>query len=349
MRRKDVVAMSQSEDQRIGKESIMSFSDGDYSEMQSLLREAETLGLKEENEEYEEYTEEEKAENDTEGTVEDSVKRYLQDIGQFECLTPEEERALGEKIMNGSPAEAAAARNRLVEANMRLAVCYARKFKNSTVSMEDLISMGNEGLIHAAEKFDYTTGNRFSTYAFYWIKQTVTRGVINEGNMVHIPIHMSHTIRKLNAIQIAIKQSTGREATLAELAKKSGLSEEKVKAALENQHTTVSMDAGMGEDGETTLDDFLKDEKALNPEDYIMHRDLTQTISLVLESLPPREASVLILRYGIGRDEPMTLDEIAGLPEFGISRERVRQIENNALRRIQSNRSLMMQLGEFAV
>lgn len=333
---------------RMNKQMMNTVEDGQELYFDELNpSEAELLELEELS--LEEECEYEKAEEGAESIyTDDSVKAFLKEMGKFPRLSQVEECTLGHFVLFGTEEEAKEARNKLVESNLRLAVYYAKKFKNSNVEFADLVSMGCEGLIRAAEKFDYRQGNRFSTYALFWIRQSVVRGAVKEGNLVNIPFHVCNDARKVSNAQNEYKQKHGKEASVAELAQITKLDVKAVKAALDSKSTVVSMDAGMGEDGETTLDAFLKDENAVNPQEYVEDNDLKATIRKALAELPEKEAKVLMLRYGVGQEQDMTLDQIASLPEFGISRERVRQIEANAKRRIQRNRAIMLQLEEFA-
>lgn len=277
----------------------------------------------------------------------DSMQWYLREIGKFSRLSTEEELELGKKIKEAGP-EAIQARNELIQSNLRLVMHYAKKYLNRGVDLEDLNAMGTEGLFKAAEKYDYLLGYRFSTYASWWINQAITRGIAAESTTVRIPVHMSENIHKVRKAQKNLKQETGREATVEELAIYSGLSEKTVMAAIQAMYTIVSFDTKVGEDGDSTLEDFLADDKADDPCEMVLKDGLKEALREVLGMLEPREALVLSLRNGIGMSNTMTLEEIAKLPGFGVTRERIRQIEGKALRKIRRNPKMMSILKDFA-
>ena len=277
----------------------------------------------------------------------DSTQWYLREIGKFSRLSTEEELELGKKIKEAGP-EAIQARNELIQSNLRLVMHYAKKYLNRGVDLEDLNAMGTEGLFKAAEKYDYLLGYRFSTYASWWINQAITRGIAAESTTVRIPVHMSENIHKVRKAQKNLKQETGREATVEELAIYSGLSEKTVMAAIQAMYTIVSFDTKVGEDGDSTLEDFLADDKADDPCEMVLKDGLKEALREVLGMLEPREALVLSLRNGIDMSYTMTLEEIAKLPGFGVTRERIRQIEGKALRKIRHNPKMMRILKDFA-
>ena len=277
----------------------------------------------------------------------DSMQWYLREIGKFSRLSTEEELELGKKIKEAGP-EAIQARNELIQSNLRLVMHYAKKYLNRGVDLEDLNAMGTEGLFKAAEKYDYLLGYRFSTYASWWINQAIARGIAAESTTVRIPVHMSENIHKVRKAQKNLKQETGREATVEELAIYSGLSEKTVMAAIQAMYTIVSFDTKVGEDGDSTLEDFLADDKADDPCEMVLKDGLKEALREVLGMLEPREALVLSLRNGIGMSNTMTLEEIAKLPGFGVTRERIRQIEGKALRKIRRNPKMMSILKDFA-
>lgn len=276
----------------------------------------------------------------------DSTKLYLADIGKVPLLTAEQELELGKTIKEGGE-QALQARNALVMANMRLVVYYAKKQLRSGVELSELISLGAVGLMKAADKFDYTLGFRFSTYASWWIKQAISRGLLNCGNSVRIPLHMNESIQKIGKAQRSLEQELGKEPTAGEIARFLSVEEKKVEEALGAMYNVVSLDTKIGEEGDTTMGDLLADEKAYEPYEEITKLDLQRVIQVALKKLPPKEAKVLMLRYGIGECEPMTLEDISNLPEFGVSRERVRQIENAAIRKIRRNPKVMQLLRDF--
>lgn len=290
-----------------------------------------------------EFCEDERAESYTV----DSTQWYLREIGKIPRLTIEKELELGKKIKEAGP-KALEARNELIQSNLRLVMHYAKKYLGRGVELEDLNAMGIEGLFKAAEKYDYLLGFRFSTYASWWINQAISRGIAAEASTVRIPVHMSESIQKVRRAQKNIKQETGKEPTVEELAKESNLSEKTVMAAIQAMYSTVSFDTKVGEDGDSTLEDFIADDKAIDPCEMVMKDSLKEAVSEVLGMLEPREALVLSLRNGIGMSYSMTLEEIAKLPGFGVTRERIRQIEGKALRKIRNNPTLRNMLKDFA-
>lgn len=277
----------------------------------------------------------------------DSTQWYLREIGKISRLTVQKELELGKKIKEAGT-EALEARNELIQSNLRLVIHYAKKYLNRGVDLEDLNAMGIEGLFKAAEKYDYLLGYRFSTYASWWINQAISRGIAAEASTVRIPVHMSESIHKVRKAQKNIKQATGKEATIEELAAYSGLTDKTVMAAVRAMYTTVSLDTKVGEDSDSTLEDFLADDKAIDPCEMAIKDSLKEAVLEVLGMLEPREAFVLSMRNGIGVSYPMTLEEIARLPGFGVTRERIRQIEAKALRKIRHSPKMMSILKDFA-
>lgn len=303
-----------------------------------------------------EFKEEEDAESDMnfesdydEGltNMDDCMQSFLKQIGQISLLTPEEEQTLG-KIIKAGGEEAMEARNKLVEANLRLVVHCAKKYQGRGVSMEDLSLMGVEGLIRAAEKFDYEMGYRFSTYAIWWVKQSIARGIADEGSSVRVPVHMNDTIYKVKKAKKMILQQNGYEPSVDEIVEITGLSFEKVMSAIDAMYSIVSMDTKVGDEGDTTLEEFIPDENAVNPESNAMQNGLKEAVQEVLGQLLPKEALVLSLRYGIGTERPMTLEEIANRPGFCVTRERIRQIETKALRKIKKSQTMKDRLRDYA-
>jgi len=277
----------------------------------------------------------------------DSMQWYLKKISQIKRLTLEEELELGKAIREGG-AKAIDARNKLIEANLRLVMHYAKKYLGRGVDIEDLNAMGTEGLFKAAERYDYSLGYKFSTYASWWINQAITRGIAAESSTVRIPVHMSESIHKVRKAQKNFKQETGKEPTIEEVVEISGLSEKTVMAAIQAMYTTVSFETKVGEDGDSTLEDFIADDRAEDPCESMVKNGLQEAVTTVLGMLEPREAFVLSRRIGLGGTEIMTLEEIAKLPGFGVTRERIRQIEGKALRKIRTNPKMRNVLKDFA-
>lgn len=279
--------------------------------------------------------------------LDSSMRLYLAGINQYALLSPEEERSLGMKIKEGG-AGAAQAKKTFVEANLRLVYHIAKMYCDRGVDLEDLNAMGVEGLHKAVEKFDYAMGYKFSTYASWWIKQAILRGISDEVGTIRIPSHMKENIRKINKVTESRKMTSEKEPSVQEIAELSGLSEDKVRRATDAMHTMSSLDMQVGEEGETTLGELLADEKTENPETASLNQNLREMIEQVLGQLDPREARVLSLRYGIGCPYPMSLEEVARLPEFKVTRERVRQIETKALHKIRRSTKMRGLLKDFA-
>lgn len=299
----------------------------------------------------EELEEVEDAEESTEREdcySEDSMKMYMNEIAKFPLLTAEEERKLAQIIAENGP-DAETAKDRMLTANLRLVAFRAKKYLNRGVDFDDLNAMGYEGLVKAVEKFDYTRGFRFSTYAIWWIDQAIARGIACEADTVRVPVHMREVVRKVRRAVEVLKQKNMREPTMEEIAECANLPLEKVIDAYEAEVSVVSFDYQITDDGELTMEDLLADENAVDPCQVVWQNDLQKAMENVLGGLPEKEAMVLRMRYGIGRPRPMTLEEVASLPEFNVTRERIRQIEEKAIRAIRRTRSLKSQLEDYAL
>lgn len=267
----------------------------------------------------------------------ESITIYMREVGAISTLSAAEELELGRRIAEGG-ADANDAKNKLIEANLRLVMHIAKKYIGRGVEYEDLNSIGTIGLIRAAEKFDYTKGFRFSTYACYWIKQAIARGIVQSGHAVKIPVHMTDAINKIHAVQNRYRLENGCEASFDELVELTKLSSKKVCEALNAMFTYTSLDAKISDDGEATQVDFIQDENSENPLDNIIQLETVRAVREVISKLPPREAEVLRMRYSIGYDRGYTLEEIG--EKFDVTRERVRQIEERAKNRIRHSRAL---------
>ena len=274
------------------------------------------------------------AEESNDEYVVDSVRMYLRDISRHPLLSAAEEIELGRIIAEGGEG-AQAAKDKLVTSNLRLVVSIAKKSQGRGVDLEDLIMMGNEGLIKSVEKYDYTLGYKFSTYATWWIRQAISRGLANERTAIRIPVHMNETMQKVAFAQKVFKQQTGVEAGVEDIIRMTGLSDEVVRIALDSAYTMVSTDSAIGEDKDTTFGEMQEDEHAVNPEEAAIKSELKVAVEKLLAKLTPKEARVLRLRMGMETGSPMTLEEIADLADFKVSRERVRQIQNKAFMKIQ--------------
>ncbi|MBQ8684555.1 MAG: RNA polymerase sigma factor RpoD [Clostridia bacterium] len=260
--------------------------------------------------------------------LDDPVKMYLKDIGRVPLLTAEEEVDLAKRMQEDD----AAARKRLSEANLRLVVSIAKRYVGRGMLFLDLIQEGNLGLMKAVEKFDYQKGFKFSTYATWWIRQSITRAIADQARTIRIPVHMVETINKLTRVQRVLLQELGREPTPAEIAEKMGVEESRVVEIQKIAQDPVSLETPIGEEEDSHLGDFIEDEKTTTPSDSVAFTMLKEQLLGVLDTLTPREEKVLRLRYGIDDGKPRTLEEVGR--EFNVTRERIRQIEAKALRKL---------------
>ena len=260
--------------------------------------------------------------------LDDPVKMYLKDIGQVPLLTTDEELELAQKMSEGQEA----AKKRLSEANLRLVVSIAKRYVGRGMLFLDLIQEGNLGLMKAVEKFDYQKGFKFSTYATWWIRQSITRAIADQARTIRIPVHMVETINRLVREQRILLQELGREPTLEELAERMGVSIERVREIQKIAQDPVSLETPIGEEEDSHLGDFIEDDKTPTASDSVASTMLKEQIARVLDTLTPREEKVLRLRYGIDDGRPRTLEEVG--KEFNVTRERIRQIEAKALRKL---------------
>lgn len=258
----------------------------------------------------------------------DSVKSFLKDIGKIPLLSAEEEIKLAERMRNGDEA----AKNRLIEANLRLVVSIAKKYVRRGMQFLDLIQEGNMGLIKAVEKFDYTKGFKFSTYATWWVRQAITRAIADQARTIRIPVHMVETITRVKKAQSQLLHENGCEPNEEEIAEFLGMSVEKVREIIRIAQDPVSLETPIGEEEDSHLGDFIPDEDAPAPADEAFNSMLKQTIGEVLDTLSEREKRVIILRYGLIDGRQRTLEEVG--EEFQVTRERIRQIESKALRKL---------------
>ena len=267
--------------------------------------------------------------------VDDPVKVYLKDIGQAQLLTSEQEVDLAKRILDGD----AQAKRELSERNLKLVVSIAKKYVNrSSMQFLDLIQEGNLGLLKAVEKFDYTKGFRFSTYATWWIRQSITRAIADQARTIRIPVHMVETIHRLSRVSKQLMQELGRDATNAEIAERMGISESRVVEIQKIAQDPVSLESPVGEEDESKISDFVEDESIKSPTESTAQDILKTQLLQVIETLTPREQKVIRLRYGIDDNHSRTLEEVG--KEFNVTRERIRQIEAKALRKLRHpNRS----------
>jgi RNA polymerase primary sigma factor len=261
-------------------------------------------------------------------SIDDPVRMYLKEIGKIPLLTPEEEIELAKRIEQGDEE----AKKRLIEANLRLVVSIAKRYVGRGMLFLDLIQEGNLGLLKAVEKFDYRKGYKFSTYATWWIRQAITRAIADQARTIRIPVHMVETINKLIRVQRQLLQELGREPTAEELAKEMGMPEEKVREIMKIAQEPVSLETPIGEEEDSHLGDFIPDEDAPAPAEAAAYTMLKEQLMDVLDTLTPREEKVLRLRFGLDDGRARTLEEVG--KEFNVTRERIRQIEAKALRKL---------------
>ncbi len=261
-------------------------------------------------------------------SVNDPVRLYLKEIGKVPLLTGDEEMALARRMEAGDDL----AKKELAEANLRLVVSIAKRYVGRGMSFLDLIQEGNLGLIKAVEKFDYTKGFKFSTYATWWIRQAITRAIADQARTIRIPVHMVETINKLIRVSRQLLQEYGREPTPAEIGKEMGFSEEKVREIQKIAQDPVSLETPIGEEEDSHLGDFIPDEDAPAPAEAASYALLKEQLIEVLNTLTEREEKVLRLRFGLDDGRARTLEEVG--KEFNVTRERIRQIEAKALRKL---------------
>lgn len=267
--------------------------------------------------------------NSSHTKINDPVKMYLKEIGRVELLDPKEEPEIARRIQAGDEE----AKKKLISANLRLVVSIAKKYVGRGMLFLDLIQEGNMGLVKAVEKFDYTKGFKFSTYATWWIRQAITRAIADQARTIRIPVHMVETINKLTRIQRQLVQDLGRDPTAEEIAAKmENISPEKVREIQKIALEPVSLETPIGEEDDSHLGDFIEDKEALSPDEYANNQLLKDEINNVLQGLTEREEKVLRLRFGLYDGRTRTLEEVG--KEFNVTRERIRQIEAKALRKL---------------
>ncbi len=281
---------------------------------------------------------------DLESSLDDPVRMYLREIGRVPLLSAEEEVKLAQRMERGKAErlkplanrrlidDGEEAQRRLTEANLRLVVSVAKKYIGRGMSLLDLIQEGNIGLIRAVEKFDYTKGYKFSTYATWWIRQAITRAIADQARTIRIPVHMVETINRLIRISRRLLQDLGREPTSEEIAEQMDITAEKVREIIKVSQEPVSLETPIGEEDDSHLGDFIEDHTALAPADAASHQLLKEQVEDVLDSLTERERKVLQLRFGLDDGRSRTLEEVG--KEFHVTRERIRQIEAKALRKL---------------
>lgn len=307
----------------------------DMDEFFDLLDEEGIEVIDDEDEPTEDMIEEDKEDFDVDDLsmppgvkINDPVRMYLKEIGRVDLLTPEEEIELAKRIEQGDEE----AKKRLAEANLRLVVSIAKRYVGRGMLFLDLIQEGNMGLIKAVEKFDYRKGFKFSTYATWWIRQAITRAIADQARTIRIPVHMVETINKLIRVQRQLLQELGREPTPEEIGKEMDLPTEKVREILKIAQEPVSLETPIGEEDDSHLGDFIEDQDALAPDDAAAYELLKEQLEEVLDTLTDREENVLRLRFGLDDGRTRTLEEVGKV--FGVTRERIRQIEAKALRKL---------------
>ncbi|MBQ6394682.1 RNA polymerase sigma factor RpoD [Candidatus Saccharibacteria bacterium] len=267
--------------------------------------------------------------------ADDSVRLYLREIGKIPLLSPEEEAELAQRVVKGDKK----AKDKMVEANMRLVVSIAKRYSGRGLDLLDLIQEGNTGLLRAVEKFDPEKGFKFSTYATWWIRQAITRAIADQARTIRIPVHMVETINKVLRASRKLTQELNREPTIEEIAKDMDMEIEKVEYVMRIKQDIASLDASVGRDGEdedSVLGDFVEDEERISPEDSAANQLLKEQIASILSTLSEREQKIIKLRFGIGGGRPHTLEEVGA--EFSVTRERIRQIEAKALSKLRKHK-----------
>ncbi len=260
--------------------------------------------------------------------IDDPVRMYLKDIGKIPLLSPEREKYLAEQIALGSKS----AKDELIEANLRLVVSIAKRHVGKGMYFLDLIQEGNLGLIKAVEKFDYSKGYKFSTYATWWIRQAITRAIADQARTIRIPVHMVETIHKVSRTARQLLQEFGKEPTTDEIAERLGITADKVREIMKIAQDPVSLETPIGEEEDSHLGDFVEDNESPAPSDSASYALLREQLCNILHTLTPREEEVIKLRFGLEDGRPRTLEEVGR--QFKITRERIRQIEAKALRKL---------------
>ena len=261
-------------------------------------------------------------------SLDDPVRMYLKEIGQVKLLSAEEEVELAKRVSEGDQY----AKNKLTEANLRLVVSIAKKYSGRGRPILDLIQEGNTGLIRAVDKFDWTKGNKFSTYATWWIRQAITRAIADQARTIRVPVHMVEVINKATRCNRKLVQELGREPTVEEIAAELNLPVEKIIEANRTAADTLSLDTPVGDEEDTSIGSFVEDERTPGPADATSNALLAEALQEILGTLTERESEVLRMRFGMTDDRTHTLEEVGQI--FGVTRERIRQIENKAIRKL---------------
>ncbi|MBX2860739.1 MAG: RNA polymerase sigma factor RpoD [Vampirovibrio sp.] len=323
---------------RSGVDEILAAEEGDSDQIGSLFGAPSTgVSLLDRNRGQDEENTVDFSQESKSMSLDDPVRMYLREIGRIHLLTPEQEIELARKIAAGGP-KGAEAKRKLVQANLRLVVSIAKKYVGRGMLFLDLIQEGNLGLIRAAEKFDHERGYKFSTYATWWIRQAITRAIADQARTIRIPVHMVETINKLKKVTRKLAQERSRKPTEEELAGAMGISIPKLRDIIKVAQEPLSLETPIGKEEDSRLGDFIEDREAEAPAQTVAHELLREDLTDVLSSLSPRERDVLRLRFGLDDGRQRTLEEVGQL--FGVTRERIRQIEAKALRKLRHpNRS----------
>ncbi len=341
---KEITELGKTKGQLTNKDILDAIGEIDFDpeQLEKLYDNLESMGIEivEDNDDLQQFADLEVAINAAEGTplgdndgseviaIDDPVKVYLKEIGRVPLLTQEEEIELAIRINEGD----IQAKQRLSEANLRLVVSIAKRYLGRGMQFLDLIQEGNLGLIKAVEKFDYTKGFKFSTYATWWIRQAITRAIADQARTIRIPVHMVETINKVKKVSSQLLHQNGHEPTADEIAEELDMSVDKVREIMRVAQEPVSLETPIGEEEDSHLGDFIPDDDAPAPADAASHTLLREQLIEVLDTLTPREEKVLRLRFGLEDGRSRTLEEVG--KEFNVTRERIRQIEAKALRKL---------------
>lgn len=288
-------------------------------------------------EDEEEFSDEELAitVDNVDSFADDSVRLYLREIGKIPLLTLEEEIDLGKRVVEGDKK----AKDKMVQANLRLVVSIAKRYSGRGLDFLDLIQEGNTGLLRAVEKFDPEKGFKFSTYATWWIRQAITRAIADQARTIRIPVHMVETINKVLRTTRKLTQELNREPSVEEIADAMGMEPEKIEYVMKIKQDIASLDASIGRDGDdedSVLGDFVEDEERVSPEDAAAMQLLKEQVAIILSALSEREQKIIKMRFGVGGGRPHTLEEVGA--EFSVTRERIRQIEAKALAKLRKHK-----------
>lgn len=329
------------EDEDAGEPDEADFNGDDDDLSEEMILENEEDGLEGDKDRNSSDTAEtEEADYGAAGGVSDPVRLYLRECGANPLLSAEQEMNLAKIIEKGKKKDATpeekeaarAAKKEMANANLRLVVSIAKKYPGRGMPFLDLIQEGNIGLLKAVDKFDYTKGYKFSTYATWWIRQAITRSIADQARTIRVPVHMVETINKMNRVGRRFLQEHGREATNEELSKEMGISVEKIREAKKAAQDPISLETPIGEKEDSHLGDFIEDQKTASPEDEAAATMRREQVYKMLDTLTEREKGVLALRFGMDDGTPRTLEEVG--KHFGVTRERIRQIEGKALKKL---------------